>query len=631
MSVPIPAPADPRRVFRFGVFEVDARALELRKQGRPLRIQQQPLNILVLLLERAGEVVTREELRRALWPADVYVDFDRGLNKAFVKLRDALDDSATSPRFIETIPRVGYRFIAPVETSSEAPPLAGAIISETTSRRPPRRVLFATLVLVALALLVAGAWFYSSSQSQAQIRSLAVLPLENLSADPAQDYFAEGMTDELITELAQIGSLRIISRTSVIHYKSTRKTVPEIARELNVDAVLEGSVARSGNRVRITAQLIEARTDKHLWADRYEGELRDVLAMQDAVARDVVDKIRLRLSSQQEARLNRSRQVNPVAHEAYLKGLYYWNKRSKDGLEKAIAFFNQAIAADPNYALPYAGIAEAYIPLTYFGEVRGTEARSRVMTALTKALELDDSLAEAHTALGSAKSFYDYDWNGAEKEFRRAISLNPNYATGRQWYAQLLGSEGRTTEALAEGRRALALDPLSLAINAGWGHRLYRARRFNEAATFLNRVALDLDPNYPMTHWTLGFVYIQQKKFALAIAELEKAKAAFEGNALIEGTLGCAAAASGDRQRAEAVLGHLTSEAKTRYIDPYALAMVFAGLQDNGRAIAWLQRASDDRDGFVTFVNNEPMLDGMRADPRFLALVAKMGLQPPAH
>ena len=613
------------------MFEADARSLELRKQSRRVRIQQQPLQILLILLERAGEVVTREELRHALWPADVNVDFDRSLNKAFVKLRDALDDSATSPRFIETLPRVGYRFIAAVEA---APPVTPPTIIDTKPVEPPARrfhrlLVFAIPSAVVIALLLLGIWFRTGNESGAPIRSLAVLPLENLSGAPGQDYFADGMTDELITEFAQVGSLRIISRTSVMQYKATRKTIPEIGKELGVDAVLEGSVARSGNRVRITAQLIDARSDKHLWANRYEGEFRDVLAMQDAVARDVVEKIRLRLSVEQAARLNRSRPVNPAAHEAYLKGLYFWNKRTRDGLQKALAFFNQSIAVDPNYALPYAGIAQAYIPLTYFGEVRGTEARGKVMEAVTKALALDDSLAAAHTALGSAKSFYDYDWEGAEREFLRAIALDPNYATGRLWYAQLLGAEGRTGEALEEGKRALTLDPLSLVVNAGWGHRLYRARRFDDAATFLNSVALELDPDYPVTHWTLGFVYIQQKKFPAAIAELRRALA-LQSNPLFEGTLGYAYAQSGDRSGAMNELTRLENMARTRYVDPYAFAMIYAGLGDRDRAFERLQNASDDRDGFVTFVNCEPMLDSLRSDPRFGALLAKMGLRKPA-
>ena len=293
----------------------------------------------------------------------------------------------------------------------------------------------------------------------------------NLSGDPAQEYFADGMTDELITEIAQVGSLRVISRTSAMRYKATAKTAPEIARELSVDCVLEGSVARSGDHVRITAQLIEARVDKHLWSRSYEGESTDALEMQDAVARDVVKQIRLHLTTEEQGRLSRSRPVNPQAHDSYLKELYFWNKRDRAGLEKAIGYFNQAIAIDPNYALPYAGIAQSYIPLTYLGYVRGAEVRTKVVTALAKAAELDDSLAEVHTAMGSAKHFYEYDWAGAEREFNRAIELNPSYATAYQWYAQMLGAEGREEKALDEHKRALVMDPLSLIVTSSTGHR----------------------------------------------------------------------------------------------------------------------------------------------------------------
>jgi len=338
-----------------------------------------------------------------------------------------------------------------------------------------------------------------------------------------------------------------------------------------------------------------------------------------------VKQIRLRLTTHEQERLSRPRPVNPEAHDAYLKGLFYWNKRDRAGLEKAIGYFNQAIVIDPSYALPYSGIAQSYIPLTYLGYVRGNDVRAKVASAVTKALELDDSLAEAHTALGSAKHFYEYDWAGAEREFKRAIVLNPNYATAHQWYAQMLGSEGRGDEELAEHKRALVLDPFSLIITSGTGHRLYRLRRYEEAATAL-RDAAEMDSNYPSTHWGLGLAYAQLKDFPAAIKELQKADTLFQGNELVLGALGYTYAASGDTIRARAVLVRLESQTRQQYVDPEAFALVYAGLGNKDKAFEWLIGAIDDRQGWVTFIKAEPMLDNLRSDPRFGDLLHRMGL-----
>src|SRR5215472_10472652 len=413
---------------------IDVSRYELTVNGKRARLERQPMELFILFVQKRGQLVTRDEIIERLWGKDVFVEVDRSINRAVRKIRTVLADDPAQPHYLETVVGKGYRFVGEIEVvgpateDNERPMPATAEPSRGMGRR--------LLISVALAAVVAAAlWGWLRRRQNAepgsgQIRSLAVLPLVNLSGDPAQEYFADGMTDELITEIAQVGSLRVTSRTSSMRYKATAKSAPEIAKELNVDAVLEGSVARSGGRVRITAQLIDARADKHLWASSYETEQRDVLGMEDEVARDVVKQIRLRLTALEQERLSRPRLVN---HEAYLKGLYYWNKRDRKGLEKAIEYFNQAIAKDPNYAQPYAGLAESYIPLTYFGYLRGTEARAKVAATAARALELDDSLAEAHTALGSAKSFYDYNWEAAEKEFLRAIELNPSYATAHAW------------------------------------------------------------------------------------------------------------------------------------------------------------------------------------------------------
>ena len=616
---------------------LDLSRYELTLDGRRVRLERQPMELLALFVQRKGQLVTREDIVAKLWGKDVFVDVDGSINKAVRKIRAALHDDPEQPRYLETVVGKGFRFIGDIEvagptpTSVEAPSKkAKSALSPVLSPKRPHLLLVSGLLLIIIIAAGVLGWLFwraRSASPAARIHSIAVLPLANLSGDANQEYFADGMTDELITELAQIGALRVISRSSVMHYKATAKTAPEIARELGVDAVLEGSVARSGGRVRITAQLIEAQADRHLWAGSYEGQAQDVLGLQDAVAREVVKQIRLRLTTEQEGRLTRSRPVNPDAHEAYLKGLYYWNKRDKAGLEKAIEYFNQATSIDPNYALPYAGIAQCYIPLTYFGYVRGSDVRSKVASALAKAVELDDSLAEAHTAMGSAKHFYEYDWAGAEREFKRAIELNPNYATAYQWYSQMLDADGRLDEALEEHQHALVTDPLSLIIASGTGHKLYLLRRYDEAAASL-RNALEMDDNFANSHWNLGLVYSQLKDFPSAVRELQKADTLFRGNPIVLGALGYVYAVSGDQIRARKVLLQLENQARERYVNPEAFALVYAGLGNKDKAVEWLKRAIDDRQGLVTFIKSEPMLDNLRSDPRFEDLLRQMGLAP---
>jgi TolB-like protein/DNA-binding winged helix-turn-helix (wHTH) protein/Flp pilus assembly protein TadD len=612
--------------------QIDLSRYELKVDGQRVKLERQPMELLIFFVERKGQLVTRETIVDKLWGKDVFVDVDRSINGAVRKIRGALGDDPDTPKFLETVVGKGYRLIGEIQLipSQKALEKSSGILATVApeSGRRARTLMLVSAVLIVLTAAVTWGsfhWRHRAVTRSAQIHSIVILPLANLSGDPAQEYFADGMTDELITEIAQVSSLRVISRTSAMHYKATAKTAPEIGRELNVDSVLEGSVARSGSHVRVTAQLIEARADTHLWASSYEGESKDVLEMQDTVARDVVKQIRLRLTTTEEGRLNRPRPLNPEAHEAYLKGLYHWNKRDRADLEKAVEYFNQATAIDPNYALAYAGIAQAYIPLTYLGYVRGNDVRGKVATALNKAIELDDSLAEAHTALGSAKHFYEYDWSGAEREFKRATVLNPNYATAYQWYAQMLGAEGRGEDAMEEHKRASVLDPLSLIIASGTGHRLYRLRRYDEAAISL-RDAVEMDSNFPSAHWNLGLVYAQQKDFPSAVKELQKADTLFRGNALVLGALGYTFAASGDTIRARAVLLRLQEQARQHYVDPEAFALVYTGLGNKDEAFEWLTRAIDDRQGWVTFIKAEPMLDNLRSDPRFEELLRRMAL-----
>ena len=433
-------PMEPLRhppIVRFGTYEVSLQSGELRKAGVKIRVQQQPMKLLEILLERPGEVVTREELRSRIWANESFGDFDQAVNIAIAKLRSALGDSAENPRYIETLPKRGYRFIAEVtvvdtDVPTKSPEstdgdrrgtepehqLQDAELTVTSKPRlwPTRRVI--VVLALVLSLLILAVWlFHSHGRPPTGIRSLAVLPLDNLSGDPTQDYFADGMTDELITDLAQIRALRVISRTSVMGYKGVRKPLPEIARELNVDAVVEGTVLRSGDQVRITAQLIQAPADKHLWAESYEGNLRDTLALQKEVARNIAEQIRIEVTPREQAALKSVKAIDPEAYEAYLKGRYFWNKRTADGLKKAVDYFNQAIAKDPNYAAAYSGLADTYALLGdwQYAVMTPKEAMPRAKAAAMKALELDDSLGEAHASLAFCLDGFDWNFDAAGK------------------------------------------------------------------------------------------------------------------------------------------------------------------------------------------------------------------------
>src|SRR5215471_1390967 len=518
LQVPGPAPS-----VRFGAFEADLRSGELRKHGRRIKLQDQPFQVLALLLERPGEVVTREELRQKLWPADTFVDFDVGLNTAIKRLRDALSDTAESPRYVETLPRRGYRLIAQVDgwaaaTAPSSPaqiptdrPTRGAITALVDAvleaHRARTRWRVGAVVAGATALALVVVLFGARGLRQRvqgktippKIQSLAVLPLENLSGDPGQEYFVDGLTDALITDLAQIGSLKVISRTSTMRYKGTRKPLPEVAKELGVEGIVEGTVIRSGDRVRVDAQLIEASTDRHFWARTYERSLGDVIALQNEVARAITNEIQMKLTPQEQARLLRTERVDPQDYELYLKGRYFWNKRTEAAVQKGIDCFQQAIQRDPNYALAYAGMAEAYA--VHF-DLSPEERYARSKAAALTALQMDETLAEAHNALADSLFMYDWDWAGAEKEFQRAIALNPNYAQAHQWYGQLLRVMGRQGWA-AEVKRAHELDPLNLGV--GGGAWYIESGQYDLAIEYM-RTRLDLDPNHAGTYLSLGNV-----------------------------------------------------------------------------------------------------------------------------
>ena len=472
-------------VLLFGTFELDLASGELRKGGALVKLQSQHFQLLALLAERAGQVVSREEIRRALWDNETFVDFDRSINFCVNQIRGALDDDPQRPRYIETLPRKGYRFIAPVteagDEHAEAEPAAEPRVVPKTV--PARRwwLLSAGAAVALVAIALAATMGVSRQRGAKPVESLAVLPLENLSHDPEQDYFADGMTDELITDLAKISALRVISRTSVMQYKGTKKPIPQIARELNVDAVLEGTVTRDQGRVRITAQLIGAAPEKHLWAEKYEGSLSEVLTLQDAVAKAVAHEIQIKVTPGERALLTTPRAVDPAAYEAYLKGRYLWERHGEENLKKSREYFEQAIEKDPGYALAWAGQADTYDSLASWGVVSFQNALPRARAAAEKALELDNSLVGPLVTLAGVKMNYEWDWAGAERLCKRAIELSPNYGIAHHQYATYLAEVGRTREAVAEARRAREVEPLSGVFVANVVWKLYLAHQYDQA------------------------------------------------------------------------------------------------------------------------------------------------------
>jgi TolB-like protein/DNA-binding winged helix-turn-helix (wHTH) protein/Tfp pilus assembly protein PilF len=619
-------------------FEVNLRTGEVQTTHRKFILQEKPFLILSALLERPGELITRDELKKKLWSSGTFVDFDHSLNKAVNRLREALGDSAEHPRFIETLGSRGYRFVGTVDGSPQA---AGAV-SEPQAEQPDvlasstsstwRRGLAVSALALALIIAAISVTYLAvdrrpptTDTSIGGIRSLAVLPLDDLSHDPAQSYFADGMTDELITELGQIAALRVISRTSVMQYRGTHKSLPQIARELNVDAVVEGTILRSGDRVRITAQLIQAPMDKHLWAHSYEGNLREVLALQENVAKDIAGQIRAQLTPQERAKLKNARPVNPAAYEAYLRGNYFADKRTAEGLAKAIEYFEEAIRDDPNSAPAYAGLADVYTVISEYKSVPAHESHVKARAAARRAVELDDSLAEAHTELANLAGNEDYDWPGAEWEFRRAIELNPGNATAHSFRAMNLMSMGRWREASAEMERARELDPLSIIINANIGLVYYYSGEPDRAIE-AERKALELDPNTAFIYEYLGLAYLQKGMYREAISHLQKAMDLSKGFPLPQAELAYVYAAEGNHAQAGRIRANLQSRSRREFVSSYSLAVACVALGERDAALARLQKAYEEREDQVALLKIEPLFASLHSDLRFRDLLRRTGL-----
>jgi TolB-like protein/Flp pilus assembly protein TadD len=563
------------QTIRFGAFEVDLCARELRKQGVKIKLQEQPFQILAMLLENPGEVVTREHLRSKLWPADTFVDFDHSLNKAVNKLREALEDSADDPQFIETLARRGYKFRGDMKGSP------------------------------------------------GQIQSLLVLPLENLSCDPEQEYFADGLTEELITKLARISALRVLSRTTAMHFKGVRKPLPEIARELQVEGVVEGTVLRSGERVRISAQLIHAPTDTHLWAESYERDLRNVLTLQSEVAHAIAREVQVKLTPQEQAHFAQVHQVDPEAYEAYLKGRYHFNRRNADEFEKAVRYFQQAIAKDPTYAVAYAGLADSLSIIGFWCLVPPNEGCGKAKGLASKALEMDPSLTEGHVSLAWATMLYDYDFPAAEREFERSLELNPRLAQAHQWFGFYLAMMGRYEESYTELQRAIRLDPCSGVIHWTLGFVYWRARRYDQAIE-QHEKAIELDPHSAQWEWGLGVACLDKCLYERAIAALQKADNLSPRVPIILGYLGAAHAAAGDLDEALEIMKQLEDLSKQRYVAPYLMGRIYAARGEKDEALRWLETAYRERDPWMLLLKTEAGFDDLRSDSRFQGLLSSM-------
>jgi TolB-like protein/DNA-binding winged helix-turn-helix (wHTH) protein/Tfp pilus assembly protein PilF len=601
--------------YRFGEFALNAHTGELARAGIKIPLREQTQRLLLALLESPGELVTRDELVGRLWPAGTFVDADRGLNKAINHLREALGDSAEHPQFIETLPRKGYRFIATVTQNGHEPEAREPQVAK--GQWNTRRWLLATLaVLMCLGIVfftnVGGVrnWIASRGRSTPQISALAVIPLENLSRDPAEEYFADGMTDALITTLAKMGSARITSRTSVMRYKGTKKSVKEIGGELKVDAIVEGTVLRSGDHVRITAQLIQVSTDMHLWAEAYERDLSEIVALQDEVATNIARHINIVTRP-----LEKARAVNPQAYGLYLKGSYFFYQYTSQGWQRAIEYFNKAIESDPKFAPAYAGLADVYLVAGAYGSIPTQEALTRGRAAAQRALELDDNLASAHYAMATAFTWYDWDWVNAEREFHRALELNPNDALGRNWYGGYLSVRGRHDEALLEHERARQLDPFSLIVNANLARSFYWARRYDDAI-LQARKTLELDPHFGVALFWLEASLRHKNLFKEAVA-LREAVSKPEQAQNIERMFKAGGFPAILRERGETL---------KKDDAPVEAARCFAQLGEKNEALKLLELCYERRCSSMATLKAEPDFDVLLPEPRFQDLLRRLGL-----
>jgi TolB-like protein/DNA-binding winged helix-turn-helix (wHTH) protein/Flp pilus assembly protein TadD len=654
VTTPVENSLRPPRRFQFGVFQVDVSNGEVRKQGSKIKLQEKPFQLLVLLLEHAGRIATREELRRGLWSADTFVDFDANLKTTLNKLRQVLGDSAENPIYIETVPRQGYRFLPPIMSLDCEPSLTGDSVTGgalTGGARPPaisksadvptnasgtttgaRLAEWQAISAVMLALVLVVAGIYALRTKSAPVLKpvqqrvlLLVLPFDNLSGDPTQEYFSDGLTDEMITLLGRQypNGLSVIARTSAMRYRATQKALPQVARELGgVDYVLEGSVRRSGNHVGINAQLFRTRDQASLWAETYESGVADVLTIQSNVAGQIARALVLEVAPER-GRHPRS-DPNPKIYDAYLMGLYEANQRSEPSLRKSVEYFKTAIQGDASYAPPYAGLANSYLLLAGWLLMPPADAYPKAKAAALHALELDETLAEAHTTLAEAEHEYEWKWSEAEREFRRAIELDPNSAIAHKSYAEFLMHGARSAEAIREMERARDLDPLSLIVNTLVGFAYSNARQYDRAIEEYEKV-IQLDPQFAPAHYFLGGALTNVRQYDQALAHLQKARALTHGASLMSAGLARGYALAGRREQAQQSLRELQLRGMHHYVSPYGLAQVYAALGDKSGALDMLDRAVNEHAFEVLFLRVDRSFDSLHENPRFEELLKRVG------
>ena len=569
-----------KQVLEFGPFHIDTAERLLRRGPAVVALPPKAIALLLVLVERGGEFVDKSELLSLVWP-DTFVE-EGSLTQTISLLRKTLGETRHSP-YIETIPRRGYRFVAPVTT-----------VRETTTVGP---------------------------------RPLAVLPLANLSGDKSQDFFADGMTDELISSLMSIGALRVASRTSAMAYRDTSKPLQQIAQELQVDWIVEGSVLHSGSRVRITAHLIEAATDRQFWSHTYEKDLSEVLALQSAVATDIATQVRVTVTTAERSRITRAHRVDPEAYDAYLRGRHFWNKRTREDLKRANGYFRAAIDKDPTYARAHAGLADTYALLGTIGYdvMAPGDAMPKARAAAIRALDMDDSIAQAHASLGYVKLSYQWDWVGAEQEFKKAIALEPSYATAHHWYGHCLLAMGRMDDAAGRMGRALELDPLSVPCNLGVGWSFYYQRKYPEALAQYQRT-LEIAPDLPMVLYELGLAYQNLGRLDDALVTFLRASALSGGEAAAVMLLGQVYALLGRKTDAERARVTLEEMSRHQYVPPLYTAFVYAGEGTTDQAFEWFERAFAERSNYMIYLGVEPSLDGLRADSRYADLMHRVGV-----
>jgi TolB-like protein/DNA-binding winged helix-turn-helix (wHTH) protein/tetratricopeptide (TPR) repeat protein len=635
---PAPAKETPSRetprLYEFGPFCLDPAERKLLRSNEIVALTPKAFDTLLLLVRNSGHLLEKDELIRTLWP-NTFVEEGSLSNNVFL-LRKALGED---PEFIETVPRRGYRFIGAVRqfpatapTHLEMPPEVGSAGSTSIHakvRRPwPSRATLGIAAVALLGSLAAAGWFYKFAARGETIDSLAVLPFVNANGNPNTEYLSDGITESLINSLSQLPNLKVMSRDSAFRYKGKGTDPQMIGRELGVRAIVKGRVTQRGDTLNISAELIDARDSSHIWGQQYDRKLADMVVLREEIAREMAGALRLRLTGAEEKRLTKSYTANPEAYQDYLKGRYWWNKTTGEGFDKGIEYFQQAIAKDPTYALAYSGLADCYSSRAESGLIPSKEDYLRAKDAALKALQLDDSLAEAHSSLALIKSSYDWDWSGADKEFRRAIELNPSYTDAHRFHAEVLWQTGRLDEAIAETKLILDLDPLSLDNNDTLGLEFFLARQYDQAIQQEGKV-LELDPNFIDAYYFRGVAYLKRSMYREGMTDFQKAVLMSPDDTLALTGLGYGYGVTGKRAEARKVLDKLTELSKQKYVSAVFMAKIYAGLGEKEEAFEWLEKAYEDRSIVsVGYIKTNPMFDPLRSDPRFADLIRRTNLQP---